>query len=266
MANTTIKDIDPLRRAMADADIISTPDGNILVHTLESETEVLANLSISGLISGRSGLIPTGLISGVDGANDFVDIAVDQPQVTGNAEKTEDFSLTGLLDKAIDNHAVVAVPVAEPPVTGHHIIIIHQPQGNQNDYKFRHESEKHHAMPIKGRLIPNNDVKTDPPYPEIQITNAPPCAAQVWVQCVEYNYDPKVNANPCPNPNGLFIKRAKDQYPPEGVAIIADGEKDGNIFILYLLILSNGKYYCSTTAIYLDFMFIFIYRRCEATY
>ena len=101
--------------------------------------------------------------------------------------------------------------------------------------------EKQHANIIKGRQIPNNDTKTDPPYPEIQITNAPPCAAQVWVQCVEYNYDPKVNGNPCPNPNGLFIKKSKDEYPPEGVAIIADGEKDGKIIILYLLIISNGK-------------------------
>jgi hypothetical protein len=98
---------------------------------------------------------------------------------------------------------------------------------DENDYRFRHESEKHHANVIKGRQIPNNDTKTDPPYPEIQITNAPRCAAQVWVQCVEYNYDPNVNWNPSPNPNGLFIKKSKDQYPPEGVAIIADGEKDG---------------------------------------
>ena len=128
MANTTIKDIDPLRRAMENADIISTPDGHILVNTLESETEVLANLSISGLIAENTGY--TGLISGVEGTNDIV---VEQPPVIRHAEKTEDFSLTGLLDKAIDNHAVVA----EPPATGHHIIIVHQPQGNQSDYKFR---------------------------------------------------------------------------------------------------------------------------------
>ena len=84
-------------------------------------------------------------------------------------------------------------------------------------------------MPIKGRLVPNS---TDPPYPEIHISNPPPCPAQVWVQCVEYNYDPSVHANPSPNPNGLFIKKGKEQYPPEGVAIIEDGERDGRIIIL----------------------------------
>ena len=92
-------------------------------------------------------------------------------------------------------------------------------------FYFRHESEKQHAMPIKGRVNK---------HPAIHISNPPPCPAQVWVQCVDYNYDPNVHINPTPNPNGIFIKTEKERYPPTGVSIIDDGEKDGKMpFLIY---------------------------------
>ena len=101
-------------------------------------------------------------------------------------------------------------------------------------FYFRYENEKQHASPILGQR--KNNVECDLKlqtnhrrHPAIQITNAPPCPAQVWIQCVEADYDPNGNQNPKPNPNFLFIKKGKTQHPLEGLAIVDDGEKTGKI-------------------------------------
>jgi hypothetical protein len=130
-----------------------------------------------------------------------------------------------------------SVIVAPRPLQMHHdvnIKIIEQPQ-DDHDYKFRYENEKQHAPPILGqRKEYNNNVENDSKLlsndrrnPAIQITNAPPCHAQVWIQCVESDYDPDGNENPRPSPNCLFIKKGKVQQPLDGIAIVDNGEKTG---------------------------------------
>ena len=89
---------------------------------------------------------------------------------------------------------------------------------------FRHESEYQLANPIKGQRI---DAEGES-WPELQITEPPSCPAEIWIQLVEQKNDSE--NNPCPSPNGLFLKqyqKDKDLASPHGIEIQSDGDLDG---------------------------------------
>ena len=87
---------------------------------------------------------------------------------------------------------------------------------------FRHESEKQHAMAIKGPKIDGKDT-----WPEIRISDATAYAASIWIQLVEK--ENKKDSQPRPSPNGLFLKKDKNGhvYSPNGIEIHSDGNDDG---------------------------------------
>jgi len=116
--------------------------------------------------------------------------------------------------------------VAAPPrplgdLGVHEIKIVNQP--GKNEYKFRHETEKNHAMPIRSKKKVNNESC----WPEIVVTDAPACPADVWIQLVEITNPVDKNGNPCPSPNGLFHKRSREWTAPRGIIVQDNGEKDG---------------------------------------
>ena len=91
---------------------------------------------------------------------------------------------------------------------------------------FRHESEKQHAMQIKGQKVNGAN------GPEIEISGSPEFPAEIWIQLVEQRDD--VNNNPRPSPNGLFLKKDKKSKgfsPPPGVIIESDGSSDGKKYM-----------------------------------
>jgi hypothetical protein len=107
------------------------------------------------------------------------------------------------------------------PILTHEIKITNQPE--KNDYKFRHETEKNHAMPIKSKRTMNNGSS----WPEIHVTDAPACPADIWIQLVENRSPVDGHDNPYPSPNGLFHKRSREWTAPHGIIIHDNGEKDG---------------------------------------
>ena len=94
---------------------------------------------------------------------------------------------------------------------------------------FRHESEKQHAMAIKGQKIEGKDT-----WPEIRISDATAYAASIWIQLVEKE-DAK-ESQPRPSPNGLFLKKDKNGHvnSPNGIEIHSDGNDYGEKHFNYV--------------------------------
>ena len=90
-------------------------------------------------------------------------------------------------------------------------------------YIFRHEIEEKHAMPIKSK----RRLGKESSWPEIRITDAPACPADIWIQLVENKTSVDGHHNPVPSPNGLFHKKGREWTAPHGI-IIQDGSNNPN--------------------------------------
>jgi hypothetical protein len=75
-------------------------------------------------------------------------------------------------------------------------------------------------MPIRSKKRVDNGSS----WPEIRITDAPSCPADVWIQLVENTSPVDGHHNPCPSPNGLFHKKGREWTAPHGIIIQASGE------------------------------------------
>ena len=78
-------------------------------------------------------------------------------------------------------------------------------------------------MPIKSKKRVNNESS----WPEIRVTDAPSCPADVWIQLVENTSPVDGHHLPVPSPNGLFHKKGREWTAPHGIIIQASGVDDG---------------------------------------
>ena len=87
---------------------------------------------------------------------------------------------------------------------------------------LRHESEKQHAMAIKGPKIEGKDT-----WPEIRISDTTAFGASIWIQLVEKENEDE--SQPRPSPNGLFLKKDKNgnEKTPHGIEIDSNGDHNG---------------------------------------